>query len=124
MFGFLKKVFKSAPYWREFKTAKYNFHYVKDVRNEYKRYTTIDRPFHGDCEDFAFTLQRRIGGKVVYVHDYKTNAGHAVLYKDGWIYCNQCSYVYKLEDYTLGKVYLDRELNFTDNVIRREIDNG
>lgn len=44
--------------------ALWNFSYEKDANDEYRIYDYIDRPFFGDCEDFAFTLQKVIGGDV------------------------------------------------------------
>ncbi len=62
-----------------------NFIYVADDEsNEWSRYDT-DSEFYGDCEDFAFSLQQDIGGKVYYTFLNKS-LPHAVLVKDGLVY--------------------------------------
>lgn len=38
--------------------AKYNFVYEADKENELRLYDRVDKRFYGDCEDFAFTLQK------------------------------------------------------------------
>jgi hypothetical protein len=65
--------------------ARSNFRYEADIANEYRVYASIDSPFYGDCEDFAFTLQRQIGGDVYFVMLHKKYP-HAVLVKDGVAY--------------------------------------
>ena len=76
-----------------YRTALTNFVYESDVEDERRIYNTVDREFYGDCEDFAFTLQKQIGGEVWYVKlDDKTKFSvHAVLVKDGVTY----DYIYK-----------------------------
>ncbi|MAP95950.1 MAG: hypothetical protein CMK07_13460 [Ponticaulis sp.] len=118
----LDKLLKNPPHWREFKAAKANFVYVKDEYNEAIRYSSIYHIFEGDCEDFAFTLQKAFGGgDVVYASVDKV--GHAVLLKDGWVYCNLCSKPYKLADYTAGTVFPEIKLLFNSMPVRWEIDN-
>jgi predicted transglutaminase-like cysteine proteinase len=63
-----------------------NFIYVSDEENELFVYDRIDQPFMGDCEDYAFTLQRQIGGEVWHV--IVEGGHHAVLVNDGWVYDN------------------------------------
>lgn len=43
------------------------------------------KPFSGDCEDYAFSLQSLIGGKVYQVQ-LDSGQSHAVLVKDGIVY--------------------------------------
>lgn len=85
----------SSEYYRvesACKQAVRNFTYVPDIANEYKIYDRIDRPFSGDCEDFAFTLQRQIGGDVYYTFvPRETDKGikliaHAVLVLNERVY--------------------------------------
>lgn len=66
--------------------AKRNFEYVPDKADEWRAFTRTDLPFAGDCEDFAFSLQRVIGGRVHYV--MTKYGGHAILIKDGLAYDN------------------------------------
>lgn len=72
-----------------FNIAYSNFIYTKDPKGTDPAlvYTSINYPFAGDCEDFAFTLQRQIGGDVYYVLHNERGA-HAVLEKNGMIYDN------------------------------------
>lgn len=86
MWNFFKKLFNRTPEEIAFDTAKRNFTYVQDKENELKVYPTIEKPFSGDCEDFAFTLREAIGGDVWFVKVRQGN--HAVLICDGWVYCN------------------------------------
>ncbi len=76
-----------------YKTAMTNFIYESDIEDERRIYNTVDRAFYGDCEDFAFTLQKQIGGEVWYVilNDRTNYRYHAVLVKDGITY----DYLYK-----------------------------
>lgn len=76
-----------------YQTALTNFVYESDVEDERRIYNTVDREFYGDCEDFAFTLQKQIGGEVWYVKldDESGYRYHAVLVKDGITY----DYLYK-----------------------------
>jgi outer membrane biogenesis lipoprotein LolB len=62
-----------------------NFNYVADIADEWRIYDRIDQPFDGDCEDYALTLQKQIGGKVWYVVHNKLGA-HAVLVKNNLTY--------------------------------------
>lgn len=84
--------FKLSPKTHEeevFYTALENFTYQLEPTGEdtYLQYTHYDNPFIGDCEDFAFTLQRELGGQVWAVeHDGPIK--HAVLIKDGIVYDN------------------------------------
>ncbi len=85
---FFKSIFESSdPDTRALQVAHRNFKYVPDVGDERRHFTNIDRPFYGDCEDFAFTLQKQIGGTVRYVM-LDTGQAHAVLCKGGKVYCN------------------------------------
>ena len=67
-------------------SAMSNFTYVADVGDSWDRYDP-SKPFSGDCEDFAFSLQTVIDGDVYRV---KLNTGtyHAVILKDGIVYDN------------------------------------
>lgn len=65
--------------------ASANFVYVADVADEWRVYDRIDQPFEGDCEDYALTLQKQIGGKVWYVNHHDRGA-HAVLVKNNVTY--------------------------------------
>ena len=79
----------SYPFEDEFYTALNNFTYVSDVpgAETYTAFTDITEPFYGDCEDFAFTLQKQIGGDVwAMTHTERVN--HAVLIVDGIVYDN------------------------------------
>ena len=81
----------SLPHAEEFRLAKHHFVYESDVADEYRVYDQIDQPFYGDCEDFAFTLQRQIGGDVRVFVGLKGEFAfqkHAVLVKDGVVYDN------------------------------------
>ena len=64
--------------------ASANFVYVADVADEWRVYDRIDQPFEGDCEDYALTLQKQIGGDVWYVINRK--GAHAVLVKNDITY--------------------------------------
>ena len=80
--------------------AKYNFIYESDKADELRLYSRIDRKFKGDCEDFAFTLQKQIGGEVwkVILTEKGMYPWHAVLVKDGVVY----DYLYeksRVDDY-------------------------
>ena len=61
-----------------------NFTYVADIENELRVYDRIDQPFEGDCEDYAFTLKKQIGGDVWYV--LRKEGAHAVLVKNNITY--------------------------------------
>lgn len=66
-----------------------NFTYKLEPYGEDKhlRYTHHDKPFTGDCEDFAFTLQSALGGEV-WVVEHKGDIKHAVLLANGVVYDN------------------------------------
>lgn len=65
--------------------AIWNFTYEPDKADEWRIYDAIDKPFAGDCEDFALTLQKQIGGDVWFVK-HNTLGSHAVLVKDDVAY--------------------------------------
>ena len=58
-----------------------NFNYKADINDEWRIYDRIDQPFEGDCEDYALTLQKQIGGDVWFV-SHRTLGPHAVLVKN------------------------------------------
>ena len=62
-------------------------------------------PFAGDCEDFAFTLQRVIGGNVWYVKR-EGRESHAVLVKNGLVYDSLSKYRTKKEEYQGDFVFI------------------
>jgi hypothetical protein len=62
-----------------------NFVYEADKQNELRVYDRVDLQFFGDCEDFAFTLQNKIGGDVWHVI-LKDGQRHAVLVKNNITY--------------------------------------
>ena len=76
----------SIPHFDKWHEARNNFRYIEDIEGEWLVYDRIDEEFMGDCEDFAFTLQKQIGGEVWKVHVY--GIWHAVLLKDGFVYDN------------------------------------
>lgn len=85
-----------------FYVAKANFIYEPDKANEIRVYDSIDKPFRGDCEDFAFTLQKQIGGIVLWMAKGEycaIDAPHAVLLVDGVVYDNCADDPIKLEKY-------------------------
>ncbi len=84
-----------------FQVALNNFTYKADIEDEWNAYD-IYKPFSGDCEDFAFSLQLVIGGDVTYVFD-KYDRPHAVLIKSGWIYDNQEKSPIPVDQYS-GKI--------------------
>lgn len=43
---------------------------------------------YGDCEDYAITLQREIGGKIWLLYPMNGGVGHAVVVKGGLVYDN------------------------------------
>lgn len=77
----------SNPDAETHRLALWNFRYEADKTNEYRIYNSISTPFYGDCEDFAFTLARQIGGSV-WVIRLEDMSYHAALLKDGFIYDN------------------------------------
>jgi outer membrane biogenesis lipoprotein LolB len=74
-----------TPDQKAMQQASDNFVYVSDIADEWRIYDRIDQPFEGDCEDYALTLQKQIGGKVWYVNHHKRGA-HAVLVKNNVTY--------------------------------------
>lgn len=78
-----------TPQEKAFYTALDNFTYVAEPRGQDKhlRYITHTKPFSGDCEDFAFTLQAVIGGEVWAV-EHSGSIKHAVLLSGGIVYDN------------------------------------
>ena len=101
------------PHHEEQRLAKWNFRYRKDTGDEWVSFENIDTPFTGDCEDYAFTMQNQLGGKVHYtIHDEV--GAHAVLIKNGVVYDNMKERPYYVKDF-LGKIY--HEMIFTGKVI-------
>ena len=68
-------------------TASSNFTYKGELpgKDEWITYDSINQPFTGDCEDYALTLQKQIGGNVWYVV-LPDKRAHAVLAKNGIAY--------------------------------------
>lgn len=97
--AWLKNLFASAPHWREHRLTLSNFVYRRDKINEYRAWTSIDKTFFGDCEDYAFTLQNQIGGQVHVVFPEGVSGGHAVLIKDGWVYDNRYKHCCRVEKF-------------------------
>lgn len=81
----------SNPDAEAHRLALWNFRYEKDIANEYRVYDYIDRPFSGDCEDFAFSLQKVIGGDVWYI-DTGNPIAHAALVKNDIVYDSLSKY--------------------------------
>lgn len=77
----------SNPDTEAHRLALWNFSYQPDTSDEWKVYDRIDQPFSGDCEDFALTLQKQIGGEVWYVLLLDGTA-HAALVKNDTVYDN------------------------------------
>lgn len=75
----------SNPDAEAHRLALWNFHYEKDIDNEWRVYDRIDRTFMGDCEDYSASLQGVIGGDVWYVI-IPNGIAHAVLVKNGIVY--------------------------------------
>ncbi len=81
-----------------------NFTYKADSHEGlWNRFDSIDKPFAGDCEDFAFTLQLQIGGKVMYTKRWY--GPHAVLLKDGLVYDNEINWPVATGDYGSELLY-------------------
>ena len=72
-----------VPNEAEYFEAKRNFTYKPEKVDAWNAYD-YSKPFTGDCEDYAFTLQKEIGGEVWLVR--LKNDYHAVLVKDGISY--------------------------------------
>ena len=66
-------------------TANFTYESEADGKDEWLAFDSIDQPFTGDCEDYAFTLQNEIGGDVWYVV-LPGKRAHAVLAKNGISY--------------------------------------
>jgi len=81
-----------------------NFTYVDDVEDEHKAFTRIDKPFYGDCEDFAFTLQLQIGGEV-WAFTHNDNVNHAALVLNGVVYDSLRQHPVSINDYPKHKLY-------------------
>lgn len=93
---------------QDYREAKRNFVYEADVANEIRVYDSIATPFYGDCEDFAFTLQRVIGGSVYHVT--ASNIHHAILIKDGIVYDSAADAPYRI---TYFRGYVLAEMFYT-----------
>lgn len=107
----LKKLFSRTNEEHAYALALKNFKYVRDQFNELKIGDDINKPFSGDCEDFAFTLRRAIGGEVYRVR--VRQGWHAVLVKDQFVYCNMRKRRIKQHRYP-GTFYdIMQESNFT-----------
>lgn len=77
----------NIPHSKEQWVAYNNFTYQSDINDEWYTYPRIDKPFVGDCEDFALTLQKQIGGEVWYVI-LPDSTPHAVLLSNRYVYDN------------------------------------
>jgi hypothetical protein len=78
--------------------ALWNFRYEEDKYNEFRIYNSISNPFAGDCEDFAFTLRRQIGGDV-WLIKLEDMSYHAALLKNNIVYDNMYRRAVKLDRY-------------------------
>lgn len=76
-----------SPETEAHRRAFFHFTYVPDVIDERRIYDSIDEPFYGDCEDYAFTLQRVIGGDV-WLIQLPDSTHHAALVKNSTVYDN------------------------------------
>ena len=76
----------SIPHFDKWHETRNNFRYIEDIEGEILAYDRIDREFLGDCDDFAATLKKQIGGNMFAVK-YQ-GYWHAVLVKDGFVYDN------------------------------------
>ena len=83
---------------KAFHTARYNFTYKIDFPiDQWAMFTDTTKAFYGDCEDFAFSLQNVIGGKVMYtINDY---GHHAVLLKNNTVYDSSHKWPIKVKNY-------------------------
>jgi len=105
------------PYEDEFYTALENFTYIEDKPDHetYIAFTEITSPFYGDCEDFAFTLQKQIGGEV-WAMTHTAQQAHAVLIVDGIVYDNFFRIPTPIDDYPGEKLYpIFFKGNYIDN---------
>jgi hypothetical protein len=77
-----------------------NFTYKGELpgKDEWITYDSINEPFTGDCEDYALTLQKQIGGDVWYVV-LPGKRAHAVLAKNGIAYDFRFKRSIKVESY-------------------------
>lgn len=89
---------------RAYYEALSNFTYVDDVADEHKAFTRIDKPFEGDCEDFAFTLQLQIGGEV-WAFTHNDNVNHAALVLNGVVYDSLRKHPVSVEKYPKHPLY-------------------
>jgi len=106
--------FNSSEAEKAYYEALSNFTYVDDVADEHKAFTSIDKPFKGDCEDFAFTLQLQIGGEVwAFTHNDKEN--HAALILNGIVYDSLRTHPVTIENYPKFKLY---EMKFNGQLIQ------
>ncbi|MCP4791690.1 MAG: hypothetical protein GY881_15805 [Gammaproteobacteria bacterium] len=97
----------SNPDAEAHRLALWNFHYEKDINNEYRVYDSISIPFRGDCEDFALTLQKQIGGNVWFVaREGKEN--HAALVKNGFVYDSLSAHPIDMNEYQGEFIYIIR----------------
>tara|TARA_X000001388_G_scaffold52616_7_gene38390 strand:+ start:613 stop:996 length:384 start_codon:yes stop_codon:yes gene_type:complete len=81
-----------------------NFIYIDDIADEHKAFTSIDKPFKGDCEDFAFTLQLQIGGEV-WAFTHNDNVNHAALVLNGMVYDSLRKRPISIEKYPKHPLY-------------------
>lgn len=84
-----------------------NYEHVDDIGDTHTAFTSIDNPIRGDCEDFAFSLKRQIGGDVWAV-SRNGNVDHAVLIKNGVVYDSLLSRPSQLDDYHNRPIYIIR----------------
>lgn len=77
----------SVPNLHEHRLVLSNFRYRNHIDDEWLVYDRIDQPFSGDCEDYAFTLQRQICGEVWHV-ELPDSRRHVVLLANGYVYDN------------------------------------
>ena len=88
----------SNPDAEAHRLALWNFYYEADKVDEYRIYNSISNPFYGDCEDFAFTLRRQIGGDVWLIR-LEDRSYHAALVKNNLVYDNNSRRPIKRMDY-------------------------
>ncbi|MGE6416187.1 hypothetical protein ACQKDY_00425 [Alteromonas macleodii] len=98
---------------RAYYEALSNFTYVDDIEDEYIAYERIDKPFYGDCEDFAFTLQKKIGGEV-WAFTHNDNVNHAALVLNGMVYDSLRKRPISIEKYPKYPLY---KMTFTGELI-------
>ena len=105
--------FNSSDDEKAYYEALSNFTYVDDVADEHLAFTRIDKPFSGDCEDFAFTLQRQIGGEV-WAFTYDNNVNHAALVLNGVVYDSLRKHPVSIEKYPKHPLY---QMTFSGELI-------